>query len=205
MRNGTQNLVAMSIGAAGVGAALMFLLDPARGNRRRSLLRDKMLHIAKRTGWGLGKASRDLGNRTRGLIAETQSRASQELIPDDDVLAERVRSKIGRYVSHPSAIDVSVDDGIVTLRGEVLRSEIRDVMHQAYAVRDVCEVRNQLKAHADEEGIPGLQGKQLLRRSAAFNAIRRSPGWSLALGAAGGALAIYAAASNRRTLARMLR
>lgn len=205
MRNGTEKAIAISVGAAGVGASLMFLLDPDRGNRRRGLLRDKAVHVAKRTGWGLGKASRDLGNRTRGLLAKTQSRVSQEFVPDDDVLAERVRSKIGRYVSHPSAIDVSADNGIVTLRGDVLRSEVRAVMRHAYSVRDVCDVRNHLKTYDDEKGVPGFQGKQMQRRPTALNVIRRSPGWRLALGAVSGTLAIFAAAANRRSLVKMLR
>src|SRR5258705_7024260 len=44
------------------------------------------------------KAGRDLSNRAQGLVAEAKALASR---PDRSVLCERVKSRIGRVVSHP--------------------------------------------------------------------------------------------------------
>ena len=106
----------------GVGTAAMFLLDPDRGKRRRALVRDKFALALTKTGDCMEVTGRDLRNRTRGTIAAIQSRFSSEQ-PDDSVLVDRVRSKLGRIVSHPSAVEVTVENGNVTLSGPVLAGE----------------------------------------------------------------------------------
>ena len=64
-----------SVGAgAGLGAGLMYLFDPEEGRRRRSLARDKAVHSLKKGSRVALRTSRDLGNRTKGLVAEAGSR-----------------------------------------------------------------------------------------------------------------------------------
>ncbi|MGH9792173.1 MAG: BON domain-containing protein, partial [Candidatus Acidiferrales bacterium] len=135
------------------------------------------------------------GNRARGLAAETRSRFSHQP-PSDEVLAERVRSKLGRNTSHPGAIGVSVNDGIVTLRGDVLQPEVRDVMSCVYSLRDVADVHNELTTHADSTGVPGLQGDGESHKPGMLP--KRSPAARMILGATGGALAVYGVTSHRR-------
>jgi hypothetical protein len=184
-----QKLLTLSLGVAGIGAAAMYFLDPDRGNRRRSFVRDKTVSVAKRTGTLFGRASRELGNRTAGAFAETKSRWGTDMA-DDDVLAERIRSKMGRATSHPSAIDVRVRDGRVTLGGDVLQSEFSDLMSCVYSVRGVKDVENKVRTHSSASGFPSLQGAGRERRAGA-RGWTRSPGIRLALGATGGALALY--------------
>ncbi len=57
----------------GFGAALMYVLDPERGRRRRALARDKAISIANKTGDVVAKRSRDIANRARGVAAEARS------------------------------------------------------------------------------------------------------------------------------------
>ncbi|MEP7132264.1 MAG: hypothetical protein ABI914_03815 [Acidobacteriota bacterium] len=57
----------------GVGAALMFVLDPERGRRRRAMARDKAVSLANRTGDMVARRSRDLANRAKGVAAEARS------------------------------------------------------------------------------------------------------------------------------------
>lgn len=60
-----------------VGAGLMYMLDPARGRRRRALVGDQMVHAAhelEEAGEWLEGTSRHLGNRAHGIAAETRSR-----------------------------------------------------------------------------------------------------------------------------------
>ena len=64
---------AVFIGGAGLGAVLMYVLDPERGKRRRALARDKAVSLAKDTGRAVARTSRDLGNRAKGVAAEVRS------------------------------------------------------------------------------------------------------------------------------------
>ncbi|HKT61609.1 MAG TPA: BON domain-containing protein [Gemmatimonadales bacterium] len=142
-----------------VGAGLAFLLDPDRGARRRALARDKAIRAGRKLKEGVGATARDLRNRAGGTAAELRSRLRQEEV-DDDVLHERVRAAIGRAVSNPSAIGVSVDKGRVTLSGPVLLEEVGDLLATAESVRGVREVINQLDARRAPEGEPALQGRE---------------------------------------------
>jgi hypothetical protein len=184
-----KNALTLSLSLAGIGAAAMYLLDPDRGNRRRAFIRDKTVRIAKRSGSLFSKASRDLGNRATGAFAETKSRWGTDSV-DDDVLTERIRSKMGRAISHSSEVDVTVRDGRVTLSGDVLQSEFSDLMSCVYSVRGVKDVENKVKTHSSTSGFPAFQGTGR-ERLAGARGWSRSPGIRLALGATGGALAIY--------------
>ena len=59
---------------AGLGAGLMYLLDPESGKRRRTVAKDKAVHAVKKGGRTLGKKSRHLGNRGKGLVMEATSK-----------------------------------------------------------------------------------------------------------------------------------
>ena len=58
----------------GLGAGLMFLLDPERGRRRRALVRDKAVHYGKVTGRTLRGTSKHLSNKRHGLAAEVKGK-----------------------------------------------------------------------------------------------------------------------------------
>src|SRR5262245_30024770 len=80
--------------AGGLGAGLMYFLDPARGRRRRRLLRDKAVSAVARINYIANKTGRDVCHRTMGLAAKASSLARGHREVSDEVLAERVRSKI---------------------------------------------------------------------------------------------------------------
>lgn len=54
----------------GTGAALMYLFDPARGNRRRALLRDQAVALSNDAGEAISDTAKDLSNRAYGVAAE---------------------------------------------------------------------------------------------------------------------------------------
>ncbi|MGH7509108.1 MAG: SRPBCC family protein [Gemmatimonadales bacterium] len=145
------------IGGIILGAGAMYLLDPARGARRRSLLRDRIVHTGNKLGDGLSATARDTRNRAVGAAASLRSRLKNDQA-DDAVLHERVRSAIGRVVSHPGAITVNVLNGQVTLSGDVLADEVDDLIGRVREVRGVKEVRNELQVHSSADGVPALQG-----------------------------------------------
>ena len=145
------------IGSMALGAGLMYFLDPVQGRRRRALVCDQCASVLAQWSDALDKAARDLSNRTWGMVAEAQA-AGFEAPVDDDVLVARVRSKLGRAVSHPSAIDVTAHQGCVTLRGPILAHEVPQLLRTVRAVRGVCEIDNQLEVHEQADGIAALQG-----------------------------------------------
>ena len=134
----------------GLGAAVMYLLDPGAGRRRRAVARDKALSTFKTTGGSVAKKSRDLGNRTRGLVAEAGSRLRREQA-DDRVLGERVRSELGHVVSHPSGIDVTVREGRATLSGHLLAGEHEPLLLAVVRVRGISDVEDRLQVHESDE------------------------------------------------------
>lgn len=136
----------------GLGMAAMYLLDPGAGRRRRAMARDKALSACRSTSETFLKQSRDLGNRTRGLVAATGSRFRRDRA-DDRVLVERVRSGFGRSVSHPGAIDVTAEEGRVILSGHVLAGEHEALLTAVAKVRGVSDVEDRLQVHEGEQGL----------------------------------------------------
>lgn len=140
-----------------LGAGLMYLFDPLQGRRRRALLRDRVTRIVNSSEDFLDKASRDLNNRITGMTSELESLLSRE-VPTDRTLVERVRSKMGRYVSHPGAIEVTADQGRVVLHGQVLSNELDELLSAVKSVRGVEQLEHQLQVHDGPANIASLQG-----------------------------------------------
>jgi uncharacterized membrane protein len=145
------------IAGAGAGAALAYFLDPAYGPRRRARVRDKMAHSAVLTRRAIGTTSRDALHRTYGTAASLAHLARDERV-DDEVLIERVRAKLGRLVSHPHALDVLASDGVVKLKGPILKREAKPLLRAIRGVRGVCEVVDALETYEQAGNEPSLQG-----------------------------------------------
>ena len=185
------NRALVLIGGIGAGAVLIYLLDPARGRRRRKLLGDQMVRATRVSGEAAEGTARDVRNRGRGQLAELRARFRREEV-DDAVLVERVRAAMGRVVSHPSAIEVTAEGGRVTLRGPILADEVDELLGCVASVRGVNSVDNQLTVHTEAGDVPGLQGGGA-RPGRRPDVMQRSwsPTMRLAAGTAGGALALY--------------
>ena len=141
----------------GVGASLVFLLDPDRGARRRALIRDKVVRASRKTRNAVDATGRDLGNRVTGLMAGARVMFENDT-DNDPVIEQRVRAELGRITSHPRAIAVHAKDAVITLTGEVLASEVSSVLRGASGVRGVNFVQNNMTVHQSADGIPALQG-----------------------------------------------
>jgi uncharacterized membrane protein len=172
----------------GLGAALMYVADPNTGRRRRAVAKDKVVSAWNKTGSAVSTTSRDISNRARGLASQVRSVFTRDEA-SDEVVTARVRSKMGRAVSNPSAIEVSAHEGRVTLSGPVLADELGDLLWEVYSVKGVRGIDNQLQIHESQEGIPGLQGTPSRPRTG-FQRVHWSPATRLLAGTAGGALAI---------------
>lgn len=142
----------------GLGAGLMYIFDPRAGNRRRAIARDKLIRWSHQFNDAIGVAARDLSHRMQGTLAEMRSLFLQK--PNTpELIQARVRSKMGRYVSHPSAINVNVEGGgRVILEGPLLEHEVEDLLSAVASVQGVTTIENRLEAHRTPEDVPALQG-----------------------------------------------
>ena len=145
------------IGGVGLGAALMYMLDPERGKRRRALVQDKVTAAGHKAEDLAGKMTRDVRNRIYGTAAEVKSLFSHEEV-SDDVLVARVRSKLGRHPVHDGALNITANNGIITLRGPVLTDELPKVLRSVRFVRGVKGVDNRLEVHNEAGSVSALQG-----------------------------------------------
>jgi hypothetical protein len=122
------------------GALLMFLFDPQSGRRRRSLLADKVLHYRRLLREGSRATWSDTRNRATGLWAGLLSYTSGEREVPDSVLESRVRSKLGRVVSHPGWLEVKADHGAVKVAGHVPEREKTRLLATVVSIRGVQKV-----------------------------------------------------------------
>ena len=192
-----RDIVALAC-TAGLGAGLMYFLDPDRGRRRRHLVRDKVvhgLHVADDTA---GAIRRDMANRARG-VAAVAHRPFNGNDAEDEVISDRVRAELGRAVSHPGAVDVAVDDGVVTLSGPVLSDQAPALLRSTWRVRGVRDVEDRLERHDTADDVPALQGDA---RPAGSTFELRQENWSpaarLLTGIAGGTLMTLAMRDRNR-------
>jgi len=188
------------LGAAAAGAISMYLLDPDHGRRRRAVMRDRLASGMSRLDEATSVASRDLRNRARGVAHEVRARFTPEDVPDE-VLSERVRSRLGGAVSHPGAIEVAALSGRVTLSGAVLEREYVRLLRTVWAVRGVADVEDRLAVYESAAGISALQGAGR-GRERRFGPWQENwpPAIRVIMGAMGGALIINALAGRRSAL-----
>jgi osmotically-inducible protein OsmY len=110
------------IGAA-IGAAAAWFLDPNDGTRRRNVARDKGAKYARE---GKDQATRKASSATgaikgkaKGAAPGTGREPAEERL-NDAALKAKVESEIFREPDAPKGqVSVSVEDGTVSLRGQI--------------------------------------------------------------------------------------
>lgn len=178
-------LIAVALGATGA-----FMLDPQQGRRRRALLRDKMVRGIREGREFRAAAAKDLRARAQGVAA--QMRALQGGPVSDGVLARRARAKLGRYASHPGAIRVTVQGGIVTVSGDVLAGEHPRLVRALRFVSGMRDIDDRLDVHPRAEGVSSLQGgTPVSGEPLELLQARWAPGTRAVVGGAGALLALY--------------
>jgi CBS domain-containing protein len=190
IRHAASGQMAISTLCMGIGAGLMYLLDPLRGSTRRSALQQRTAGLYNASGETLGTKSRHLKNRAAGIVASAKSLIHTEEEVPDDKLVSRIRSKIGRHVSHARAVQVTANRGNVTLSGPILAGEVPGLIDCVNGIPGVKSVESRLEVHETAGSHPSLQGGRSLN-----NYERTKAGWSPATrfiaGLAGGGLLLY--------------
>lgn len=173
-------------GAAVLGAVAMFVLDPHGGKRRRARIRDESRRI--------GREARAFARRAWGLSNRT---------PTDEALACRVRSNLGRVVSHPKSIEVRVRRGLVTLSGLVLADEESALIACVYGTPGVEYIENCLEAQrqigdvAPSPRTYGTGGAAFRQPGGELVRANRTPAVRLGAGLAGCGLLVFAVVTRR--------
>jgi len=181
------------VGVAASAAAVMYWFDPTWGRRRRALFRDRATRIATDMSHTAGVASRDMNYRARGLRARLRAIFARDEVTDE-VLAARLRTALGRTVSHPRAIDVEVSRGQVKLTGSILAHEHDELLEAVFSARGVIDVVDELGVYEDSRGVSNLQGGRTRARTR-FVLQRETwpPAARFLVGGAGGAIGAWGA------------
>lgn len=128
-----------TLGAAAAGALAMYYLDPELGAQRRKLLAELV-----RSGLPGGERRvQGRGPHARRAYLHVASADPQS----DAELRDRIQDRLGRMVSHPGAIQVSVDNGVVRLSGRVLAKEREGLLAQVQQMPGVQKLVNAMSAH----------------------------------------------------------
>lgn len=139
-------------------ATMSYFLDPAAGRRRRARAVEAVDHGVHQVGRGLGLAFRDLHHRVHGIASIARGAAAGDGVADD-VIANRVHSRLGHVCSHPHAVKVSCQDGSIELRGPILEREAEAALRVARSTLGVKGVVDRLERHAVAGSVSGLQGE----------------------------------------------
>lgn len=140
------------VGCCAIGVGMMYLMDPQRGRSRRAWLADKTTSFVRRTGRTFYRSGQDLANRAYGTAVETRNMLRRGEQISSEQLLQRVRTEMGRAVSHPRLVQVMCDaNGTVTLTGSVLASEAGRLISRVESVPGVNLVVNRLDTKNTEQ------------------------------------------------------
>ena len=142
------------LGALAAGALAMYYLDPENGRQRRAALAD-LVRSGMRPAEG-GEATPSPGRVRRRAYHHVPKADAQS----DVQLRDNIRARLGRLVSHPGGIEVSVQDGVVRLSGHVLRKERDGLLDQVHAMPGVQKLVNAMTAHDHPGGLGSLEAQR---------------------------------------------
>lgn len=137
----------------GAGAGAAFFFDPHRGKARRARVRDQGKKLSRDALAAAVDIQKDFANRVRGNVLERLHAAEEEYVSDEVVL-ERVRSKIGHVAHDPHKIQIHVSDRHVVVSGKVRPHEVNKLVHAIRRVRGVVGVEERFGPRQ----IQGLSG-----------------------------------------------
>lgn len=175
----------------GLGAGLMYFFDPQQGDRRRSLVQNRVNRAVNSLDDSLEMAVQDMRNRTRGILSEMIARLSDQAVPEW-ILEERVRTGLGRLSRHARAITVQADGGYIHLSGPVLRHERYAIVKTVERTPGVSGVEDRMQTFDNPQDIPALQGASSERQVASEGQQQNwSPATRLLGGVSGSLLTLY--------------
>lgn len=145
---------ALNLAAAfAAGAIAMYYFDATMGRRRRALARDRAIGLSHDAADLVESKGKRFLDRARGVAATGRLDRQSSSEPQSDAqLRERVRSRLGHWVSHPRAIEVDVEEGVVRVSGQVLAKELDGLLSRLTGIPGVRKVHNALVTLEDPSG-----------------------------------------------------
>jgi len=191
----------MLLTAIGLGAGLAYFFDPKQGEQRRTLLRDKANNLVNRMDESIYATVEDTRNKTRGVLSEWTAKLSNQDSPDW-LLAERVRSALGRLSSHSHSVKVRAEDGQVYLSGSILKDEKDAIVKAASRTRGVRDVVDELEVFYSPEEMSAFEDTPTFKNqdTPAWKQQSLSPATRLLSSVGGSLLTLYGL--KRRGLAK---
>jgi len=154
MRNRT--LMTALFGA--ISGAVTMLIWDARGGRRRTPRLAANTVGACRSATAAAKAhSRDVVHRARGALSDLKASTEPDGEASDEVLRERVRSRLGHVVSHAHLLEVTVDDGVATISGPIAEGASAPVIEELSRVPGLERIDGILSEEPTTESTPSLK------------------------------------------------
>ena len=147
----------VGLAAGAFGALAAFLADPARGRARRARVLDQGSARVRRAGGEMERVVRRVGSMASGKLEALTERGSRVTSTDDVTLRDRAETELFRDPSVPKGtINLSVERGVLVIRGEVADTEMREKLgREAEAIDGVWSVRNLLH-------LPGEPAEELV-------------------------------------------
>ena len=134
-------------------AALMYLMDPDKGNERRATLRDQFTKFMNQATTRTESLIEQISDRAQGVAAETKRKLSTEEI-SDEVMVARVRSAMGHVLTNAHEVEVMANQGLITLTGSVPGAETETLISTIKALPGVHGVENRLEAYEGTTDMP---------------------------------------------------
>jgi len=147
-----------TVGALAAGLGVMYFCDPERGRIRRAVAADRIRRRSKEFRHLAKVQYKRARNRLRGLRSNARYQLSSTPVEDEQLNAQ-VRSRLGRLVGHPGAIDTRVRDGCLRLSGPILAGELRNLMSHLWELNGLKAIDNRLSVRDHPGREPALQGK----------------------------------------------
>lgn len=129
------------LGGLGLGASILLLLGARKVSQ---VVTSRPKTLAQVRDWA------------RGFMTETGDRFRWRTVSDTTLVAQ-AQTRLNRLVSRPSAIEITVNQGQLTLSGPVLDREYEDLLASVASIRGVKEVVNQLDVQERTTTIMGAE------------------------------------------------
>lgn len=139
----------------GLGAGLMYFMDPQHGERRRTMIREKANDFVNNINDSIDMSVENARMKARGVLTEMTAKLGNEGTTDW-ILEERVRNSLGRMAR---GVNIAADAGRITLTGPVLRENADMIVNTAMRTRGVYGVENQLDVFNNPEDMPSFESE----------------------------------------------
>ena len=133
------------VGVGAAAAAAMYLLDPDRGRSRRAKLSDQAAALARKAEEKTRAQAEYQKGVVQGLAHDLTEPFRSEPEFDDETLRQKVKSEaIGRWDGPKNDVQVDVDNGVVTLKGNIDAEKVDRLIRLVKGVPGVASVNDQL-------------------------------------------------------------